>query len=310
MQTLKFTYKLCWWLPLCLYSSEANAWGLLTHLYFAQSLLWAMPLLDRRFQQAIKRFPDLVMAGACLPDLAIISQRFRHTHLWENAHHLLKVAQTDEETAIAIGYVSHLYIDVIAHHHFVPAHEAMWLNRTMFTHITSEWAMDAYLAPLMETTPKRLLLQHQSILAKFISQHFRCESRITNTAIKRLAWADGLLRFIKLPHLIFFIAQRVDQRISKHFVYYVAKTQISIREIGEVMRGNQPLLEPELKNINLDQLDTWRRQCLKHLNLLHPKPIEYFYTIYSSIDHAHQTQSNDPIAIKAPMIAPASTSLG
>ncbi|MDD2833433.1 MAG: zinc dependent phospholipase C family protein [Methylotenera sp.] len=278
----------------------------MTHLYFAHSLLWAMPLLDKRFQQAIKQFPELVMAGACLPDLAIVSQRFRHTHLWENAHHFLKVAQTEEETAIAIGYASHLYIDVIAHHHFVPAHEAMWLKNTIFTHVTAEWAMDAYLAPLVETTPKRLLLQHQLILAKFISQHFRCPDHITNAAIKRLAWADGLLRLVKLPHFIFHLAQRLDQRVSRHFVYYVAKTQSAIYEIGAVMRGHQPLFEPELKNFNLVQLEHWRKQCLAHLSLLHPKPIEYFKTIYSAIDHTHQTHGNETVVIRTPI----STTLG
>ena len=74
-----------------------------------------MPLLDPRLQRAIKSFPELVMAGACLPDLAIVSHRYRHTHLWENAHQLMLTAHSDEELAIAIGYASHLYVDVIAH---------------------------------------------------------------------------------------------------------------------------------------------------------------------------------------------------
>jgi len=235
-----------------------------------------MPLLDPRLQKAIKCFPDLVMAGACLPDLAIISHRFRHTHLWENAHHLLKVAQTDEETAIAIGYASHLYIDVIAHHHFVPAHEAMWLKSTMLTHIASEWAMDAHLAPLMNTSPQRLLKQHQSLIAKFISPHFRCSESVTTHALNRLAMGDGILRLIKLPHLIYSTVRMFDKRVSKNFVYYVAKTQIAVADIGEVLNGNKPVFDPELKNISVEQLDLWRKECLKHLYIMHPKPIQYF----------------------------------
>jgi len=276
MQVPIFVKKYYWWLPCCIYSADANAWGLVTHLYFAQSLLWAMPLLDTRLQRAIKRFPDLVMAGACLPDLAIISHRFRHTHLWENAHHLLQVAQSDEEIAIAIGYASHLYIDVIAHHHFVPAHEAMWLKSTMFTHITSEWAMDAHLAPLLNTSPRRLLRQHQSLISKFISPHFRCTQSMTNLALNRLALGDGILRLIKMPHLIYSVVRLIDKRVSKHFVYYIAKTQVAMTDIGEVLNGNQPALEPELKNISAEQLEMWRTECLNHLHLMHPKPIQYF----------------------------------
>ncbi|NOU39691.1 MAG: zinc dependent phospholipase C family protein [Methylotenera sp.] len=276
MRVPTFIKKYYWWLPCCIYSADANAWGLITHLYFAQSLLWAMPLLDPRLQRAIKRFPDLVMAGACLPDLAIISHRFRHTHLWENAHHLLQVAQSDEETAIAIGYASHLYIDVVAHHHFVPAHEAMWLKNTMLTHITSEWAMDAHLAPLMDTSPRRLLRQHQMVISKFISPHFRCQERDTNIALTRLAIGDGILRFIKLPHLIYAMAKLLDKRVNQHFVYYVAKTQLAVGEISDVLNGNKPAFEPEQKNISVAQLELWRKECLNHLRLLHPKPIQYF----------------------------------
>lgn len=276
MQLSKILKNYYWWLPCCLYSVDANAWGLVTHLYFAQSLLWAMPLLDPRLQRVIKNFPDLVMAGACLPDLAIVSHRYRHTHLWENAHQLLLAAQSDEELAIAIGYVSHLYIDVIAHNHFVPAHEAMWLENTMLTHIASEWAMDAYLAPLMNTSPQRLLSQHRAIISTFISPQFRCSEHITSVALGRLAFWDGVLRFVKLPNVIYSLANLLDKRVHKNFVYYIAKTQTAIADIGSVLGGNKPVFEPELKNFNAQELMIWRQQCLNHLNVQHPLPIQYF----------------------------------
>jgi hypothetical protein len=235
-----------------------------------------MPLLDPRLQRAIKSFPELVMAGSCLPDLAIVSHRYRHTHLWENAHQLMLTAQTDEEVAIAIGYVSHLYVDVIAHNHFVPAHEAMWHKNEVLTHIASEWAMDAHLAPLMNTSPRYLITQHQDVIAKFISVQFKCTEKVTTIALKRLAFWDGVLRFVKLPSLIYGLVRLLDKRVFKHFVYYVAKTQVAVADIGEVLNGNKPVLEPELKNLSVKQLDLWREQCLKHLHVLHPTPIQYF----------------------------------
>ena len=271
-----FIKKYYWWLPCCVYTNDAYAWGLVTHLYFAQSLVWAMPLLDSRLQNAIKRFPELVMAGACLPDLAIISDRFRFTHLWENAHHLLQIAQTDEELAIAAGYASHLYIDVIAHHHFVPAHEAIWFNNTIVTHIASEWAMDAYLSQLMDTNPSTLLNRHRSKISKFISPHFRCCETVTNSALIKLAYGDKLLRLIKLPHIIYRVMSVLDKNMHKNFIYYIAKTQGIMEDVGEMFRGNKPVFEPEQKNISVEHLNKWRQQCLAHLKLMHPKPIQYF----------------------------------
>lgn len=279
MQVPKYIKKCYWWLPVMVYSNDVYAWGLMTHLYFAQSLIWAMPLLDKRLQNAIKRFPELLMAGACLPDLAIISNRFRFTHLWENAHHLLQIAQTDEEFAIAAGYASHLYIDVIAHHHFVPAHEAMWSKNTIATHIASEWAMDAYLSPLMDTTPGKLLNKHRTIISKFISPHFRCTERATNVALKKLAYGDNLLRLLKLPHMIYKLMHVLDKNMQINFMYYIAKTQVIMKDVGEVFSGNKPAFEPEQKNISVEQLNAWRNDCLVHLKLLHPRPIQYFSSI-------------------------------
>lgn len=63
---------LIWFLPLILHSGSALAWGLETHIYFSQLLIWAIPLADGAFRRAAGRFPHLVMAGACLPDLSLV----------------------------------------------------------------------------------------------------------------------------------------------------------------------------------------------------------------------------------------------
>lgn len=263
-------------MPLVLQSQEANAWGLVTHLYFAHSLLWAMPLLDPRLRQAIQRFPELVMAGACLPDLSLVSPTFRETHQWRHAYGLLSRARTDEETAMAIGYASHLYVDVIAHNHFVPAHEAMWMENSMMTHIASEWAMDAHLAPLVAHTPGKLLDRHAEALAAFISPSFDCEPPHTEKALRRLGKADRLLRFSRLPGMIYRSMRMLDRRVFKHFVYYIAKTQTAIQDIHIVLQGIQPHWEAELRHLDAAQLNAWRAACRQHLEHLHPAPISYF----------------------------------
>lgn len=61
----KHFIRLVWLAPLLLHSMDANAWGLLTHVYFAQWLVWTLPLLDPNLRRAVQRFPDLVLAGAC-----------------------------------------------------------------------------------------------------------------------------------------------------------------------------------------------------------------------------------------------------
>lgn len=263
-----------------------------------------MPLLDPRLQQAIRRFPELVMAGSCLPDLALISPAFRHTHLWENSQHLLLTANTDEETAIAIGYTSHLYVDVIAHNHFVPAHEAMWLQNSMLTHIASEWAMDAHLTPLLKTSPGQLLETHRVVLAEFMAPRFRCPESHAHNALQRLAFWDNVLRFFRVPHLIYRSVRLLDSRVFKHFTYYIAKTQMAIVDIGMVLEGDRPVFEPELNHLNAEQMQDRRNECLHHLKLQRSVPVEYFSTEFTAYI------ANDSAAISPPIRAPASTSLG
>jgi len=269
-------YKFCWLLPIILHAADANAWGLMTHLYFAHSLLWAMPALDARLRKAVQNFPDLVMAGACLPDLAIVSKHFKDTHDWQHAHHLIDKAETDEELAIAIGYASHLYVDVIAHNHFVPAHEEMWTDNGMLAHIASEWAMDAHLQPLLHTSPSRLINKHKRLLTTFISENYPCSFNETKKALTRLSFWDGVLRTVKIPHIIYLSVRIVDKRVFKHFVYYISKTQTAISEIGIVLSGERTAWKAELLHLNDVQLSAWRLACLGDLALLHPAPISYF----------------------------------
>jgi len=60
--------------PLLLFAGDAVAWGLQTHLFFAQQVLFAVPLLDPGIRRAALRFPRLVLSGACLPDLALAAR--------------------------------------------------------------------------------------------------------------------------------------------------------------------------------------------------------------------------------------------
>lgn len=269
-----------WWLaPLILYSNNASAWGLGTHIYFAHSLLWAMPMLDSRLRLAIQNFPDLVMAGACLPDLAVISNTFNSTHQWQQGLKLInaaKYADSEEELAIAIGYMSHLYIDVIAHQHFVPAHEALWRHDSIATHIAAEWAMDAYLYPITPQSPSQLLRKNHLLLTSFVSQYFNCEMAHASKMLNRLSFWDSLLRGFKIPQLIYHLARGFDAQIKHHFIYYIALTQHAMPQIKLLLEGDAPIYEAELKLQSVDEMRLWQANCLAHLKNLTRRPIIHF----------------------------------
>ncbi|MBI5006252.1 MAG: zinc dependent phospholipase C family protein [Nitrosomonadales bacterium] len=233
-------------LPLLLFSSDAFAWGLYTHVYFAQLLLWAVPLTDPRFRKAVVAYPKLVLAGACLPDLALLSERpwgepFSTTHQWQRARKLLDDAQSDEERALSLGFVSHLMVDVIAHNHFVPAHEKMWGNVPVLTHAACEWAMDMHLREQLFAEPGDLMVSHRNELAEYVAQHFACSDAVARRGVVMLAGAENLLRSSRLSQLCYHVARRLDVRMQRRFNYYLSETSARLTHIDRILSGEEPV---------------------------------------------------------------------
>lgn len=280
-----------WCLPLSLFSLDANAWGLYTHLYFAQWLLIASPILDPKIQQAIKKFPTLVLAGACLPDLAIISKHFHTTHQWQQTEWMMQNASSEQEIAIAIGYTSHLFVDVVAHNHFVPAYEAKWkkipwLNNSLITHIASEWAMDAYIAQHIEYTPHQLIRMHIDELSAFITPCFFGSAATAPTQytahlqtpihLRRLAWADFALRSSRLSAIVLKLMRIKDKRVVKNMEYYLARTKSALAYFEQSVEGKRPMWEPELKHLDAREMQDWREKCLRDLTRRMATPIHFY----------------------------------
>jgi hypothetical protein len=96
----------------------------------------------------------------------------------------------------------------------------------------------------------------------------------------------------------------LDGRIFKHFTYYIAKTQVAIAEIGLVLEGDRPAFEPELNNLDEEKMQDRRNECLSHLKAQRKVPIDYFSTEFTAYI------ANDSAAMRPPIKAPASTSLG
>lgn len=278
-----FYIRALWAIPICFYAADSNAWGLFTHIYFSQYLLMATPLLDPKVQQAIKRFPKLVLAGACLPDLAVISKSFSTTHQWHISEQMIASAETDEEVAMAVGYASHLYVDVIAHNHFVPAHEAKWLNKTIVTHIASEWAMDGHISKLIIDPPHRLIKQHLKELTQFVAPHFKLHPKLVKSNLKRLANLDRLLRFSQLSPMLLLGLKMRDKEFVNNLNYYLVKTEHALTHFNNALEGSRPKWQPELHHLSASELIDWRSECLGDLRLRILHPVD-FYHVRQKID--------------------------
>jgi len=265
-----------WLVPLLLQSADAHAWGLLTHVYFAQSLVWTIVLADPLFRRALERCPEWVMAGACLPDLQLVgptsgTAAFADTHAWIRAERMIAAAEDERERALALGYASHLLVDTVAHGRFVPAHERAWINVPALTHALSEWAMDSHVRPRVRTLPAQLLHRFERELAGHVAAHFGCGARTARRALVQLKIAEDVLRRTGVPDAVYRVSRGIDAWTRRRFDRWVHATEGVLLQLDGVLRGDRPRA---LQQLEADQ------------------------------------NPNESAATSAPIAAPASTSLG
>lgn len=268
-------------LPWLLQSTSAHAWGLYTHVFFAQWLVWGVPLLDGELRRAVARYPRLVLAGACLPDLALVgrlvgTEAFDRNHCWENARLLLASAENDAERALAVGFYSHLFADVVAHHHFVPAHERMWVDWPMVAHAVSEWAMDAHVSRQVMLPPATLLRGAQAEIVPWLSRHYHLSAQQVAGAMRWLANADALLRGSRLSQGLYVGLLHTDGRAPQRFNYYLRETHARFADINRVLAGDLP--QPDANGGCAHAAQNRLAAFSEHqLRLGHPLPPDCFY---------------------------------
>lgn len=227
---------------LLFFSADACAWGLETHLFFAQWLLAALPFADRELRRAAARLPHLVLAGACLPDLALAGKvlglvPFRRAHEWATLRRMTSAPRNDADRALAIGYASHLVSDVVAHNDFVPEHEARIARVQHVTHAVAEFAMDQHLRGSLRLAPGAALRTAPALVAGFVARAFRCDEALAARALRFLARADDALRASPLPRLCRLAVAQFYRDPAYRFDRYVARVQRQFEEVELALAG-------------------------------------------------------------------------
>jgi hypothetical protein len=230
-----------------LFAPDALGWGLQTHVFLAQWALAAVPLADPQLRAAVLRFPRLVLAGACLPDVALAGKmlglaHFRRAHQWSTLRRLA-AACWDEERAIAVGYASHLLADVIAHNHFVPEHEKRLFEVPHLTHALCEWAMDEHVKHELEASAAELITADLTLLAEAAARTFRCSTQLARRSLAFLGRAETMLRASALPGACLRTLAVCGTRAR--FDGYLAEAKALVRQTEAVLQGAEPGLQPE-----------------------------------------------------------------
>ncbi|MGH7565063.1 MAG: zinc dependent phospholipase C family protein [Gemmatimonadota bacterium] len=124
----------------------AWAWGPPTHAFIGSRILENLAVLPVLVRELLKAYPWQYLYGNLAADIAL-GQRYvpytRHCHNWEVGFTILDHSETPPQQAFALGYLSHLAADTIAHNVFVPRQLAATPHATRLGHTYWEYRFDS-----------------------------------------------------------------------------------------------------------------------------------------------------------------------
>jgi hypothetical protein len=141
------------------------AWTPGTHIHLGEAVLRSLALLPAATAALLRTFPQDFLYGSIAADTSIAKKYApvgRHCHSWHVGFEILEEARDDEPLrAFALGYLSHLAADVVAHNFFVPRQLATTSSTAAIGHSYWESRFETHLG---DGPPRRareiVLLDH------------------------------------------------------------------------------------------------------------------------------------------------------
>lgn len=133
---------------LLLFPDPAWAWGPTTHVWVSSQILGNLAILPVVVRELLRAHPYAYLYGSISADITLAKRYVhysRHCHNWNVAYEILDRAETPPLQSFALGYLSHLAADTIAHNVFVPRLLASTPLTSNLGHTYWEYRYDAAL---------------------------------------------------------------------------------------------------------------------------------------------------------------------
>jgi hypothetical protein len=155
-----FVYIILATLAFVLFPDQAYAWGPGTHVEIAFSLLEKIREFSPLIQQIISGREEWFVYGNIAAD-TIVGKKFagehHHCHNWHVAQKVLSRAKTDREKAAALGYLTHLASDVVAHNYYIPFKMMESYRARFLSHTYWEMRFDMHVRPSVWKKMSRMI---------------------------------------------------------------------------------------------------------------------------------------------------------
>ncbi|MBI4502948.1 MAG: zinc dependent phospholipase C family protein [Gemmatimonadetes bacterium] len=101
----------------------AHAWTPATHIYLGESVLANLGRLPAAIADLLRIYPYDFLYGSIAADTSMAKKYApvgRHCHSWHVGQEIYDLAESEALRSFALGYLSHLAADAVAHNFFVP----------------------------------------------------------------------------------------------------------------------------------------------------------------------------------------------
>jgi hypothetical protein len=143
----------------------AYAWTPGTHVYLGEAVLRSLAQLPTTVGDLLRAFPYDFLYGSIAADTSMAKKYVptgRHCHSWTVGLEIHDAAPDEPLQAFALGYLSHLAADAIAHNHFVPKQLAVTASTSSLGHSYWESRFETHLGPACARQARDLILLDHS----------------------------------------------------------------------------------------------------------------------------------------------------
>ncbi len=139
----------------------AYAWTPGTHVFLGEAVIRSVSLLPPAVADLLRAFPYDFLYGSIAADTSIAKKYApagRHCHSWTVGLDVLDSARDEPLRAFALGYLSHLAADAVAHNFFVPKQLAVTSSTSSLGHSYWESRFETHLGVDFSRKARELIL--------------------------------------------------------------------------------------------------------------------------------------------------------
>jgi hypothetical protein len=155
--------------------SEARAWAPLAHLSFSAQALETLGVVQPSIRHVLQDFGNEFLYGSLAADIVVgknMARYLYHCHNWRVGFNVFKHARAGGEQAFALGFLSHLAADTIAHNYYVPYKTISSYHKRNTQHayweLRYDQRMDRDLSRIAREVTSRAYRSHDHYLEKML----------------------------------------------------------------------------------------------------------------------------------------------